>query len=157
RSVPKVDARLRAVGSGIHVVVADADDFIRVEGGDLVPFGRLPRQAKSAFLRRLPQLRRPTEVRRVEERPRRLVVVVAGNLLIAAPFSAAHVEPQVVFSNRTAEAATDGVDVLHRRRGDEAARTQLIVEVVALHAAVRVIRLEETLEDVAAASWHHVD
>ena len=134
----------------------------RSADNDLVLLGRLECEAEAVVAIEVVAVRRPGEVGLVEHALRllQLVPVDARGVLLRDALARRAKEPQLVPLERAADAGCRLDELLDRReacRGDaEAAREQLVVDVVALQVRPGEREVRDAGEDVAAVLRDHV-
>ena len=124
---------------------------------DLVPGGGLPREPQAAVLVEFLAVGRPAQVGRIRRARRRQVVIDSGNGLLRRPIAIRPPEPHPIPHDGTAKRRIEVVDLPDRRRGGQAARPQVVVEIVALQVVIGVRPHEESLERVAAVARHQIE
>ena len=143
--------RLRRLAAVVRRVgAADAGVLHVREDVDLVPLGRLPRQAQRVRLEPLVRVGGPVEVRRVERCALRLVPVDAGEQPAVAPFAMRGEEPEAIALDRPAHRHAGVVDFEQLAAALEPPIAERPGQVVAGEAPLRVDAGEAAREEVAA-------
>ena len=124
---------------------------------ELVTFRCPPRDPRGIGLIELVTGSRPAEIRRIERRALRRVVVFPCSRSLVTPIAVRKEEPQPVLHNRAAQGGAHIEDIPDTGRGLEAAGPQRVVQVGALQVRVSVEAGGAAAEAIAALLGNQVD